>query len=181
MTNNPCEIWSVQYKLNAMNREGKKEATLSEIEREIIDVFIRLADVLSLQRSVGELYGLLFISEEPLCFNECQQKLGISKGSVSQGLKFLRSFGAVKAEHVSGDRKDYYVAETRLRKMVTGFASEQIQPHVKNGRDRLNRLNELVEQAPEERREFLLEKINHLENWHKRADRVLPMAIKLIQ
>lgn len=176
-------LWgqSVQYKLNVMNSEAKNQNLLGDAEREMIEIFVRLADILSLPRSVGEIYGLLYVSDEPLCLDDCRERLNISKGSTSQGLKFLRSFGAVRTVYVPGDRKDFYVAETQLRKMVSGFASEQIQPHVKSGRDRLNRLNELVANDAGDRAEFLLERIQLLENWHKRADRMLPMVIKFIQ
>ncbi len=150
------------------------------MEREVIELFIRMADVLNLPRSVGEIYGLLFISSDPLCLDDCRIRLNISKGSTSQGLKILRSFGAIRTVYIPGDRKDYYVAETSLRKMASGFASEQILPHVHNGEDRIGRIQGLLDQQESDDKETLQEKIDLLKNWQKRAGKTLPLILKLI-
>lgn len=163
-----------------MNEASVKISGLSELEREVIELFVRMADVLNLPRSVGEIYGLLFISSAPLCLDDCRIRLNISKGSTSQGLRILRSFGAIRTVYIPGDRKDYYVAETSLRKIASGFASEQIQPHVKSGEERIERIRELMETQDADDREALQEKIDLLANWQKRAGKTLPLILKLI-
>ena len=166
--------------MNIMNETPSVINGLSELEREVIELFVRMADVLNLPRSVGEIYGLLFVSSEPLCLDDCRIRLNISKGSTSQGLKILRSFGAIRTIYIPGDRKDYYVAETSLRKIAGGFASEQIQPHVNSGVERIERIRELMEEQGSENEEALREKIDLLENWQKRAGKALPLILKLI-
>ncbi len=153
---------------------------LSEVDREVVALFVRMADLLNLPRSVGEIYGVLFISTKPLCLDECRTRLNISKGSTSQGLRILRSFGAIRTVYIPGDRKDYYVAETSLRKIAAGFASEQIQPHVSSGQERIEHIRELLAEHDEEKKDVLEEKIDMLENWQKRAGRMLPLVLKLI-
>ena len=155
--------------------------TLSELEKEVIDVFVRMAGVLNLPRSVGELYGLLYISPEPLCINDCMEKLNISKGSTSQGLKILRSFGAVNTVYVAGDRRDHFVAESALRKMVTGFVNEQVRPHLDNGKEHMVRLESLAEASDPENQEFFTDRIEQLKKWHKRASLLLPFALNFIK
>lgn len=156
-------------------------ATLSELEKEVVDIFVRMAGVLSLPRSVGELYGLLFISPVPLCINDCMQKLNISKGSTSQGLKILRSFGAVKPIYIPGDRRDFFEAESGLRQIVTGFVNEQVRPHLDNGKERMARLESLVEHADLEQREFFADRVDRLKGWQKRANLLLPFALNFIK
>jgi DNA-binding transcriptional regulator GbsR (MarR family) len=163
-----------------MNGVSATIRELSELEGEVIALFVRMADVLNLPRSVGEIYGILFVSTEPLCLDDCRIRLNISKGSTSQGLKILRSFGAIRTVYIPGDRKDYYVAETSLRKIASGFASEQIQPHVASGAERIDRIRELLEQQGGEVREELFDKVDLLENWQRRAGKALPLILKLI-
>ena len=154
-------------------------SVLSALESEIVALFVRVADLLNLPRSVGELYGVLFIAEKPMCLDDLRIKLNISKGSTSQGLKILRSFGAIRVIYVPGDRKDFYVAESSLRKIASGFANEQIQPHLEGGSDRLKRIQDLLK----EETDFsgtLNERVERLENWQKRANQVLPVMLKLI-
>ena len=166
--------------MNIMNKAPATSRDLSELEREVIELFVRMADVLNLPRSVGEIYGLLFVSSAPLCLDDCRIRLNISKGSTSQGLKILRSFGAIRTVYIPGDRKDYYVAETSLRKIARGFASEQIQPHVNSGEERIERIRELMQEDGSKDAQTLREKIDLLENWQKRAGKALPLILKLI-
>ncbi|HKL22879.1 MAG TPA: ArsR family transcriptional regulator [Tichowtungia sp.] len=157
------------------------ESTLSELEQEVIDLFVRMAGVLNLPRSVGELYGLLFISPDPLCIDDCMNKLNISKGSTSQGLKILRSFGAVNTVYVPGERRDFFQADSGLRDIVTGFVNEQVRPHLENGKARLKRLDELVEASDPEQKEFFEERVGRLKGWQKRANLLLPFALNFIK
>lgn len=170
----------VQYILNIMESAPDKTLTLSELEREVVALFVGMADVLNLPRSVGEIYGILFVSTAPLCLDDCRHRLNISKGSTSQGLKILRSFGAIRTVYVPGDRKDYYVAETSLRKIASGFASEQILPHVSSGQERIEHIRELFEVHGTDDKDAMLEKIDLLDNWQKRAGKTLPLVLKLI-
>ena len=62
---------------------------LSSVEAEAIEFFARNAQRLSLPRSLGELFGLLFASAQPLPFEVFAQKLALSRGSVSTGLRHL--------------------------------------------------------------------------------------------
>lgn len=69
---------------------------LTEFENKVVAFFVETAAVLGIPRSVAMIYGVLFGSASPLTFAEIERKLRISKGSVSQGLRFLRSIGAVE-------------------------------------------------------------------------------------
>jgi len=163
-----------------MDAASEKNEALSSLEQEVIALFVRMADLLNLPRSVGEIYGILFISSDPLCLDDCRLRLNISKGSTSQGLKILRSFGAIRTVYIPGDRKDYYVAETSLRKIASGFASEQIQPHVSSGKDRIERIRSLLEEYDGSEQSDLQDKVDLLENWQNRAGKALPLILKLI-
>lgn len=170
---------NVHFILNNMNIISTS-IKINELEQEFISVFVRLADLLNLPKSVGELYGILFISINPMCLDDLMIKLNISKGSTSQGLKILRSFGAIKKIYVPGDRKDFYVVEDSLRKITSGFANEQIRPHLDSGKDRLKKIKNILTENPDLNNSFLKEKIKRLENWEKRANQVLPIILKLV-
>lgn len=154
---------------------------LSELEKEVVEIFVRIAGVLSLPRSVGELYGILFVSPEPMCIDDLMGKLKISKGSTSQGLKILRSFGAVNTVYVAGDRRDFFTAEAELRRIVTGFVNEQIRPHLETGKERMIRIERLLAEEPAEQKAFVAERIERLKGWQKRTSALLPFALNFIK
>jgi len=77
-----------------------------------------------------------------------RSKLNLSSGSASQGLRLLRTLGAVHATYVPGDRRDHFLAETGLRKITTGFLREKVVPDLMVHEEQLQRLSSLVEDMP---------------------------------
>jgi len=132
-------------------------------------------------KSVGQIYGLLYASPEPLGFPDIVERLEISKGSASQGLQLLRSLGAIiEAEQKdSATRGVAYEPELRLRQLVTGVLRERIAPMATTGADSLKRLKALAEQAPENAK-FYLGRAKQLETWRKRFTTVMPLLTALL-
>lgn len=147
----------------------------------MIEFFVRLAHMVGVPKSVGEIYGLLFVSFEPLSFDDIVGRLAISKGSVSQGLKLLRSLGAVRTAYVPGDRRDRFIAETELRKLMSGLLREQIAPHLASGEERLSRIGKLMSTVPTNKREELKNRVGKLKAWHSKARLLLPLIQKVVR
>src|SRR5712691_4447562 len=155
-------------------------APLSPLETEIIDLFVQVSRVLGQPRSLAEIYGLLFISARPLAMDDLIERLQLSKGSASQGLKFLRNIGAVRMIYVAGDRRVHYEAVAELRNLATRFLREQIVPHLDSGQERLTRIAGMVKQLPSEERARINGRVTMLQSWGKRGRRFLPMVVKIM-
>ncbi len=173
-----CLLFSSEY--NELRGEDMEEKT-EKIEQEVVELFVRLADMLSLPRSYGEIYGCLYITEGALCMEELISKLKISKGSASQGLKALRNIGAIKTVYKPGDRRDFYEAECELRKLVAGFLRDQVDPHLESGRERVQRMRQITFVNDGDGNTFLKERIEQLDKWRQRAETILPWAIRMIE
>ncbi|MBN1282193.1 MAG: MarR family transcriptional regulator [Proteobacteria bacterium] len=75
-----------------------------------------------INRVGGQIYALLFLSEEPLSLDEIGSRLGVSKSNISINIRMLEEYGLVRKVWVKGSRKDYYAAErTYPKKVITGF------------------------------------------------------------
>ena len=59
-------------------------------------------------RTVGQIYALLFLSPQPLHADDIAETLAFSRSNVSLGLKELQSWRLVKLVHQVGDRRDYF-------------------------------------------------------------------------
>ncbi len=149
---------------------------LSPLETGVIDLFVNGVRVLGLPKSLGEIYGLLCISPEPLSFDAILNRLQISKGSTSQGLKFLRTLGAVRCVYVAGTRKDHFVAETELKKLVGGFIREELLPHLHSGTERLEHIDSIPQDPEHEHAAFYQERLSKLNVWHRRTEKFLPLV-----
>jgi len=77
-----------------------------------------LASTVGLSRVIGQLYAMLFLSNEPLCLDDMAERLKISKGNASVNIRALEKLGVVKKVWVKGSRKDFYGAELDLEKLI---------------------------------------------------------------
>ena len=59
-------------------------------------------------RTVGQIYALVFITPRPLTADEIADALGFSRSNVSMGLKELQSWRLIRMGHQVGDRRDYF-------------------------------------------------------------------------
>lgn len=146
----------------------------AELEAEVIDFFVALAGLIGQPPSVARIYGLLFISREHLSMSDLIDRLGLSKGSASQGLRFLRDVGAVKVVRIENDRRDYYEAETSLKKIVSGYLEGEVSTHITSGRQRIESLRHLS-QTTVDPDGFYQERIARLAQWYQRGSRSIPL------
>lgn len=172
---------------------------LSGFEAEVVAVFADLVTLLGLPKSMGEIYGLIFASAEPPSFADIEQKLGLSKGSVSQGLRALRELGAIRdaeesahqvpAKALKGDpeapatRSTRWVATTELRQLLGTLLRERLTPYLERQDQRMQAAESALATesslSPEARR-TLQGRLKKLQTWQSRADMVLPLVRKML-
>lgn len=78
-----------------------------------------------ISRTVGQIYALLFLAEEPLNADDITEKLGFSRSNVSMGLKELSSWRLVKLQHKPGDRREYFSTPEDIWEIVRILAEER--------------------------------------------------------
>lgn len=161
-------------------RGHKEEKTLRPLDVEAIDLFISFLRMLGLPKSIGEIYGLLFVSSRPLAMDDLIAQLNISAGAASQGLKLLRSLGAVKTVYVPGERRDHFVADLELSRFATSFIKEELQPRLDSGLSRLERMQELVKSLSAEERVDAEKRIAKLRHWLEKGNSLLPWVVKFL-
>src|SRR6476646_7042845 len=85
--------------------------TIDEIQDRFINEWGDLVTVWGLNKTMGQIHALLYITGEPLTADAIMERLNISRGNVSMNLRALMSWGVVHRQHRKGDRKQYFVAE----------------------------------------------------------------------
>ena len=152
-----------------------------DLEIESIDFFVRMMSMLGMPRSVGEIYGLLYFSPSPLPMDQIVNRLGISLGSASQGLKTLRSLKAVRTSYVPGDRRDHYLAETEFRRLFANFIKEEIMPHMESAKERIEKMESSLPPLSKESEEFYKIRIEKLKRLTRAGGRLLPALAGLLK
>jgi HTH-type transcriptional regulator, glycine betaine synthesis regulator len=104
----------------------------------------------------------------------------MSKGSTSQGLRFLRSVGAVKQVYVPGQRAVHFESVAELRNLAARFLRDQILAHLDGSLDRIDRLPALVQGLPSDQRELVRARVGMLQSWQKKTRKILPVVLKIL-
>jgi HTH-type transcriptional regulator, glycine betaine synthesis regulator len=159
---------------------GARAARLNPVEVDIIHLFVQLSRALGQPPSVAEVYGLLFITPRPLPQDDFTERLNLSKGSASQGLRYLLDLGAVRTVYVAGDRRVHYEAVAELRNLVNRFLRQQVLTYFEDSQDRLDRIQVEAQELPDGDREFALARVKMLKSWEKNAKRVLPFVLAML-
>jgi len=158
----------------------KDEHALTEIEVEAIEMFINFLKLIGLPKSIGEIYGLLFVAPRPLAMDDIMGRLGLSMGAASQGLKLLRGLGAVKAVYAPGDRRDHYVADLELSKFASVFIHDELEPRMTRARERLARMRSLLPELEGAERATVEKRIERLAHWLDKGAQLLPWVKKFL-
>ena len=166
--------------------QANSELVQSKAWQEMVEVGGRICQVLGLPRSTGQIFGLLYLSTEPLSLNQMSSMLGISKGSVSTGTRYLAAWGSIRKVWVPGERRDYYEVVEDLGQLMRGSYNNLIKPRIQSSKDRLAALKVNLKEdiqsgaIPFEKKEVLEERIKKLEKLHKRLFQFLPLAEKFL-
>ncbi len=154
-------------------------AALPPWQLQTIELFVRAADLLGLPKSTGGVYGLIYSTEEPLPLDVIMTRLQISKGSTSQALTTLKRLKAIKPVFIPGDRRDHYVPETQLRRLVSGFLHDQVVPHLESGRERLAFIeNQAAADHPVSPK--LKQRLKRLQSWRSQSEKLIPLITRFL-
>ena len=78
-----------------------------------------------INRTVGQIYALLYISGRPLPADEIAETLNFSRSNVSMGLKELQSWQLVKLQHLPGDRREHFSTPDDIWQIVRTLAEQR--------------------------------------------------------
>lgn len=78
-----------------------------------------------INRTVGQIYALLYLSSKPLNADDVGEALGFSRSNVSMGLKELQSWNLVRLIHQPNDRREYFQAPEDMWTIFRTLAAER--------------------------------------------------------
>jgi DNA-binding transcriptional regulator GbsR (MarR family) len=78
-----------------------------------------------INRTVGQIYALLYVSPRALNADDIGEALAFSRSNVSMGLKELQSWNLVRLQHLPGDRREYFQAPEDVWMIFRTLAEER--------------------------------------------------------
>jgi DNA-binding transcriptional regulator GbsR (MarR family) len=141
-------------------------ATLSPLVRSFVAHFGEMGSRWGINRTVGQIYALIYVSPIYLNADDIAERLEFSRGNVSMGLKELQAWRLVRLRHLPADRREYFevpgdaweifrtLAEERRRReieptlsMLRAAQLEEVQTESdRHAQARMKEMYELIEQ-----------------------------------
>jgi len=155
-------------------------------ESGLVDIFADLAELFGNPRSYGQIYGLLFANEQPLTMEEIAQRLDISQGSISQGLRQLEAFSAIVKERNDGSRQALYTAKLEMKLLISVFLIVRVIPRLESTESRVKALRDSLSppiaglRSQSSALSAARFRLNRLAKWHRSARTILPLARKIL-
>jgi DNA-binding transcriptional regulator GbsR (MarR family) len=98
---------------------------LSPLVRSFVAHFGEMGSRWGINRTVGQIYALIFVAPSALNADDIAHKLEFSRSNVSMGLKELQAWRLVNLRHVSGDRREYFEAPSDAWEIFRTLAEER--------------------------------------------------------
>jgi len=158
----------------------------SKAWQEMVEVGGRICQILGQPRSTGQIYGLLYLSAEPMSLIQMSSMLGISKGSVSMGTRQLASWGAIRKVWIPGDRRDFYEIIEDLGQLIRISYNNLIKPKIKSSKDRLDILKFYLGEDFEsgvisaDKKKILEQRINTFKIYHNKIIKLMPLIERVM-
>lgn len=115
--------------------------TLSPLVQRFVAHFGEMGSRWGINRTVGQIYALIFVSPHPVHADEIAQALSFSRSNVSMGLKELQAWRLVHLRHQPGDRREYFEAPGDVWEIFRTLAEErrrrEVEPTLSMLRDAL--------------------------------------------
>ncbi|GIL11900.1 MAG: hypothetical protein BroJett038_06200 [Chloroflexota bacterium] len=172
------------------NGHRPKDANLQAAQDSMLDGLGQLSGYFGFSKVMGQLYGALLLSAEPLSLDDLMELLDISKASVSMNLHTLEHLGMVRQVWVRGrgGRRKYYEAETDFWQIISNILSgrelrdvERALHVMDNNLERLSRA--LPEMSEEDRHlaELYIERFQQMQGLFRLAQLIITTVLAQAQ
>ncbi|MES3001996.1 MAG: GbsR/MarR family transcriptional regulator [Pseudomonadota bacterium] len=152
---------------------------LPPLSRQFVSHFGEMGSRWGINRTVGQIYALIFISERALNADEIAEALEFSRSNVSMGLKELQSWRLVRMRHQQGDRREYFEAPADVWEIFRVLAEERRRREIEPTQSMLRMA--LLEQPTsdgerhaQERMRQMYELIDRLMTWFDDVQKLAP-------
>ncbi|WP_026673229.1 GbsR/MarR family transcriptional regulator [Alkalihalobacterium bogoriense] len=158
-----------------MVKEQNEWSQLEKARNRFIQDISKNMELYGINQSIGRLYGTVLFAEEPMTLDEMSQALGMSKTSMSTGIRALSEANMVERVWQKGVRKDLYQTEEDWYKSFSAVFVNRWRSAVDENRKAVTEmrssLQKLLEQTEDEKMkesiQMDLEKLEKAENYYE--------------
>ncbi|MEZ4985340.1 MAG: transcriptional regulator [Saprospiraceae bacterium] len=150
--------------------------TVEEGKEKFIQSWGALGSNWGINRTMAQIHALLLIAPTPLSADDIMEELKISRGNANMNIRALIDWGLVFKELKPGERKEFFVAEKDMSKVVKCIIVQRKKKELEPMLKVLDELSGISTQTPEEN--AFVEVIRDIKLFSSKADATLEALIK---
>ena len=131
-----------------------------------------------INRTMAQIHALLLISPEPLTQDEMMEELDISRGNTNMNIRELINWGLVERKLVSGERKEYFIAEKDIWKVVRQIVKERKKRELEPMLELLDRLEAVEGDRRDKQVKAFVETMSGIKKLGRQANKTLDILVK---
>lgn len=149
---------------------------LEEGKQKFIQSWGTLGSHWGINRTMAQIHALLLVSNRPYSANDIKDELNISMGNTNMNIRALIDWGLVYKELKPGERKDFFVAEKDMWKVVKCIITQRKKKELEPMLRVLNEINNI--QGDDEETEEFRKVVKDIALFSNKADSSLDNLIK---
>ncbi|RYY60906.1 MAG: transcriptional regulator [Chitinophagaceae bacterium] len=131
-----------------------------------------------INRTMAQIHALLMVSPDALTQDEMMDELNISRGNVNMNIRELINWGLVERQVIPGERKEFFVAEKDIWKVIRLIVKERKKRELEPMLELLNKLEEVEGDKKDKNVKAFLDTVTGIKKLGRQADKTLDMMVK---
>ncbi|MEO5562109.1 MAG: MarR family transcriptional regulator [Chitinophagaceae bacterium] len=151
---------------------------LTEAKQQFISSWGAFGTHWGINRTMAQIHALLLISADPLTQDDLMEELTISRGNANMNIRELINWGLVERVILSGERKEYFVAEKDIWKVVKQIVKERKKRELEPMLKLLDQLEEVEGDKRDKNIKSFVDTVSSIKKLGKQADKTLDIMVK---
>ncbi len=131
-----------------------------------------------INRTMAQIHALLLICSDPITQDDIMEELNISRGNTNMNIRELINWGLVDRVILPGERKDFFLAEKDIWKVVKMIVKERKKRELEPMLQLLDRLEEVEGDKRDKNIKSFIDTISSIKKLGKQADKTLDTMIR---
>jgi DNA-binding transcriptional regulator GbsR (MarR family) len=151
---------------------------LTEAKQQFISSWGAFGTHWGINRTMAQIHALLLVSPDPLTQDDMMEELNISRGNANMNIRELINWGLVERVILSGERKEYFVAEKDIWKVVRQIVKERKKIELEPLLRLLDQLEEVEGDKKDKHVKSFVDTVSGIKKLGKQADKTLDTMVR---
>ena len=151
---------------------------LTEAKQQFISSWGAFGTHWGINRTMAQIHAFLLISAEPLTQDDIMQELNISRGNTNMNIRELINWGLVERVILPGERKEFFIAEKDIWKVVRQIVKERKKRELEPMLRLLDQLEEVEGDKRDKEVKAFVEVVSGIKRLGKQANNTLDAMIR---